>query len=83
MTQCRKSGRNAMCDTTPLAISGWQTVLLAVLAMLVAVIYGELRARDAVRRHSVHPSPRPPRRDEQQEDEDTVKITCRTLETRR
>lgn len=40
-----------MCEVAPLAVSGWGTVIVAALAVLAPIVYGELRARDALRRH--------------------------------
>jgi hypothetical protein len=39
-----------MTEVAPLSISGWQTVVVTVLVVLVALIHGELRAREARRR---------------------------------
>jgi hypothetical protein len=73
-----------MNNAAPLAISGWQTLGVTVLAVLVALVYGEWRARDAVRRppmckhrpRRTHPSASPtgkPKSDIREE-EDTVVI---------
>lgn len=59
-----------MCQTAPLAISGWQTIIVTVLAVLATIVYGEIRVRDALRRH--RQSSAPHRHRSTIRDEDTV-----------
>ncbi|MGW5051492.1 hypothetical protein [Actinokineospora sp. NPDC004072] len=39
-----------MAECGPLTITGWQTLVVAVLIVVITFVYGELCARDAARR---------------------------------